>query len=197
LAYDRSKRLQLMPAALIPREEVVDRLLRVFRRSGFEGASLGELSAATGLGRSSLYHYFPGGKDEMARAVLDRVDSWLADEIIQPLEMEGGADERLARMVMALHAFFDGGRERCVLGAFVVGRSRDLFASRLSAIFERWIAALANLARSEGVTADDAHQRAERVVAEIQGAIILSAALSDRQPFERALERIKPEMLGH
>ena len=65
-----------MPAAQASRDEVVDRLLTAFRRKGYDGASLADLSAATGLGRSSLYHYFPGGKEEMARAVLDRADAW-------------------------------------------------------------------------------------------------------------------------
>ena len=40
-----------MPAALLTREEVIDRLLGVFRRSSFQGASLSELSKATGLGK--------------------------------------------------------------------------------------------------------------------------------------------------
>ena len=55
----------------LPREEVVDRLTRVFRREGYDGASLARLSEATGLGRSSLYHHFPRGKEDMADAVFE------------------------------------------------------------------------------------------------------------------------------
>jgi len=68
-----------MPAALMSRDEVVERLVGVFQRCGYDGASLSELSAATGLGRSSLYHHFPGGKEEMARAVIARVGAWMRD----------------------------------------------------------------------------------------------------------------------
>ena len=71
-----------MPAALLPRDEVVARILTVFRDFGFDGASLAELSKATGLGRSSLYHYFPGGKDEMAVAVLERIDTWMRERAL-------------------------------------------------------------------------------------------------------------------
>lgn len=185
-----------MPAALMPKEEVVDRLLGVFRSKGFDGASLADLSAATGLGRSSLYHYFPGGKDDMARAVLDRVDAWLAADIVGPLRGEGSARSRLHAMCEALDRFFGGGRERCVLGAFVTGRGRELFASRLASAFQLWIDALAAIAREERVNAREAHERAERIVAEVQGAIILSAALSDQGPFQRALARIPEDLLG-
>lgn len=44
-----------MPAPLIPRDEAIDRLLEVFQRLGYDGASLAELSRGTGLGKSSLY----------------------------------------------------------------------------------------------------------------------------------------------
>ena len=38
-----------MPAPLMPKEQVLDRLMDAFRDKGYEGASLSELSAATGL----------------------------------------------------------------------------------------------------------------------------------------------------
>ena len=60
-----------MPAPLHTKEEVVERLLAVLRRDGFEGASLSVLSEATGLGRSSLYHHFPDGKSDMGH-----LDAW-------------------------------------------------------------------------------------------------------------------------
>ena len=70
-----------MPAALMSREEVVERLMRVVRRHGYDGASLAELSKATGLGKSSLYHYFPDGKDDMVRAVLEHLESQLRETV--------------------------------------------------------------------------------------------------------------------
>ena len=48
-----------MPAALISRDEVLKRLAVAFRQDGYDGASISRLSASTGLGKASLYHYFP------------------------------------------------------------------------------------------------------------------------------------------
>ena len=58
------------------RSEAVQKLVMVFRQHGYEGATLSKISEATGLGRASLYHHFPGGKQEMARAVLESVAAW-------------------------------------------------------------------------------------------------------------------------
>lgn len=185
-----------MPAAVASRDEVVDRLLTAFRRKGYDGASLADLSAATGLGRSSLYHYFPGGKEDMARAVLDRADAWLDQAVIAVLQAEGSGRDRLAGMGKALNDFYDGGRERCILGAFVIGQSRDLFSARLAATFERWVGAMAGVARDEGVDPAAARARAEKAVIQIQGAIVLSAALNDPKPFKRVLADLPDDLLA-
>jgi TetR/AcrR family transcriptional regulator, lmrAB and yxaGH operons repressor len=184
-----------VPAALASRDEVVDRLLTSFRRNGYDGASLADLSKVSGLGRSSLYHYFPGGKEDMARAVLDRVDAWLDAAVIAPLQESGTPRERLSRMVAALDAFYDGGRERCILGAFVIGDGLEIFAPSLAAVFERWIGALAALAREAGVSPGNARTRAEKVVILVQGAVVLSAASGDPKPFQRTLRSLEAELL--
>lgn len=176
-----------MPAALHSRDEVIDRLLATFRSAGYDGASLADIASATGLGRSSLYHHFPGGKEEMASAVLDKVDAWLGARIVEPLQGEGTPAERLNRMATALDEFYAGGRERCILGAFVVGQSGQLFGKRLASVFERWIGALAAVARDGGARPGEARRRAEAAVMAVQGAIVLSAALGDPKPFKAML----------
>jgi TetR/AcrR family transcriptional regulator, lmrAB and yxaGH operons repressor len=178
------------------RSDAVEKLLGVFRHDGYAGASLADLSAASGLGRSSLYHHFPGGKEDMARAVLDRVDAWLT-ETTEPLTDSGSPPAtRLKRFTTALDTFYAGGRAPCILGAFVVGSGRELLGPRLATAFERWIGSLAALVRDAGVPQAEARRRAERVVVAVQGALVLSAALDDPGPFRRVLDGMQAELLG-
>ncbi len=79
----------------IEHEELVEKLFEVFRESGYEGASLMQLSEATGLKKPSLYHRFPGGKEEMVEIVLDYADKYMREQVIKVLEGEGEAFERL------------------------------------------------------------------------------------------------------
>jgi TetR/AcrR family transcriptional repressor of lmrAB and yxaGH operons len=74
-----------MSRAVATRPDIIPALAEVFREHGYEGASLALLGDATGLGKGSLYHFFPNGKEEMAAAVLDAIDGWFRDNIFSLL----------------------------------------------------------------------------------------------------------------
>ena len=185
-----------MPAPLISRDEVVDRLREVFQRLGYDGASLAELSRGTGLGKSSLYHYFPGGKEEMALAVLRNVHSWIEQNAIAALEGEGSPKERLERMLNALDTLYAGGKNACVLGNLVVGEARHLYQRQLRSIFSAWVEGLERLGLEARLSRRTARERAEDVVLQIEGALILSSGLNDPTSFRRLLRKIPKQFLA-
>lgn len=69
----------------MPKETYIPYLLRLFRQYGYDGATLSKISEATGLGKASLYHHFPGGKDEMVEVVLDSLECWLDQNVVSTL----------------------------------------------------------------------------------------------------------------
>src|SRR2546423_8572951 len=103
-----------MPAPILSKDDVLDRLMDAFREKGYEGASLAELSAATGLNKSSLYHYFPGGKQDMAAQVMAHLDRQLT-AVYEPLQSAKPPKQKLGAMLDALVAFYEGGRKSCLL----------------------------------------------------------------------------------
>ena len=54
----------------MPKTDYIPSLLQLFRQHGYDGATLSKISQVTGLGKASLYHHFPKGKDEMVQEVL-------------------------------------------------------------------------------------------------------------------------------
>lgn len=63
-------------------------LLDLFRQFGYDGVTLSKISQATGLGKASLYHHFPGGKDEMVETVLLTLEKGLAQIAAEALQSE-------------------------------------------------------------------------------------------------------------
>jgi len=180
-----------MPRAMRDRAEVVPLLTEVFREHGYEGASLALIGRRTGLGKGSLYHFFPGGKAEMAQAALAHVAAWFETEIFQPLETEPDADRAIARMFEAVIAYFHTGRRVCLVGAFALDSGRDLFAREIAGYFRRWIRVLAGALERSGMDTAEAAPLARAVVGDIQGAIVLSRALDDRAVFTAAMARLR------
>jgi AcrR family transcriptional regulator len=178
------------------KDQAVDSLFATFRDLGYGGATLSELSRGTGLGRSSLYHHFPGGKEDMAAAVMTRAEAFLREKLTVAAAGEGSPQARLAVILAALDALYAGGKNPCVLASFAQGEARTLFQRELMALFDLWIEGFAALAREAGVPARQARERAEDAVAALEGALILSAGLNDITPFRRRLAALPRALLG-
>lgn len=179
-----------MPEALTSKDEIVDRLFVVFRDRGFEGASLADLSRATGLGKSSLYHHFPKGKAQMAEAVLDRATTLIDGAILNAAQASGPLKTRLRKIVAALDQIYAGGRTLCVLGQLAAAALGPEGQHRLRTAFAHWITAIEVVAVESGMTAARAHAFAEDWVARVQGALILQAATGGKAAYERAMEAL-------
>ncbi len=185
-----------MPAPLITREEVAERLTQAFRRFGYDAASVAQLCEATGLVRASLYHYFPGGKEEMARAAHAHARRQITDLVVAPLEGDAPPAARLAAAGEGLMRFYSGGRLSCLTALFSQGSARGLFEDEIRQGIRRLIAALAGTAMAAGIPEDIAADRAEDAVARIQGGLILAEAGGDRTAFARVLGRIGRDLLA-
>ncbi|MBO9624431.1 MAG: TetR/AcrR family transcriptional regulator [Sphingomonas sp.] len=181
---------------LTERSEALPALAEVFREHGFEGTSLSLISTATGLGKGSLYNFFPGGKEEMMRAVLADIDAWFDAAIFAPLEQAPDPAAAIAAMMREVEAYFRSGQRVCLVGWLGLGASRDPFGEPVKAYFARWIAALAACLQGGGVAESEATRLAEQAVAGIQGAIVLSRALGDDGAFVRLLRDHETRLTG-
>ena len=175
------------------RADVIPLIAEVFREFGFEGTSLSRITEKTGLGKGSLYHFFPGGKDDMARAVLAHVDAWFEREIFASLREQAPA-AGIARMWRGVDAYFRSGRRICLVGAFALDVTRDRFAGAIASYFTRWIESLRDALIRDGWTARDAEDGAEEIVLGIQGALVLARAINDDGVFGRAMARFQERL---
>lgn len=184
-----------MPRTVTERSDVIPALAEVFRTHAYEGASLALIGAATGLGKGSLYHFFPGGKEEMAQAVLAQIDRWFRDEVFTPLRQAKEPRAGIRAMLREVERYFHCGGRVCLIGAFALADSRDRFGACVEGYFGEWIEALAAALRRGGLGAAEARARAEDAVAAIQGALVLARAAADGAVFGRILRRLEQRLL--
>ncbi|MBI5068768.1 MAG: TetR/AcrR family transcriptional regulator [Deltaproteobacteria bacterium] len=183
-----------MPAPLMTREEVLDRLMAAFRKHGYDGASLAELSKRTGLGKSSLYHHFPGGKEQMAVEVLAHLDRTLRP-VFASLSDGRPPDAKLAGLLDAVSAFYGDGKVACLLERLCASADRSRFARPLRASFASFMGAFEQLCREAGLPLAAARARAESAVVRIEGGLVVSAGTGDTGVFQRTLRDLRERLL--
>jgi TetR/AcrR family transcriptional regulator, lmrAB and yxaGH operons repressor len=177
------------------RISVTPHLMTVFQRYGYEGATMDQLGEVNGLKKSSLYRYFPGGKEEMAAEALDYFTHILQEHLLEPLESDRTPLSRLRAMNQNIYKFYQQGRQNCLLSSLNIGTTHELFQERLEIAIELWIDSLESLLVTVGITPITARQRAEEAIALIQGALILARGLNDTGTFKRILDRIPGNLL--
>lgn len=182
--------------ALISNDALLERLSNTFREVGYDGASLTLLSEATGLKKASLYHRFPGGKEQMAMEVLQGAGRWMTDNILEPLAGPGTPRRRVEAICSKLDHFYRGGRQACLLNLLSApAGGQGPFREPIRQFLEALIGAFADVARETGYEKNDAAERAERCLALLQGGLVLSKGLGSNAPFHRMLKQLPAELL--
>ena len=175
---------------------MLDRLMDLFRDKGFDGASLADISDSTGLGKSSLYHHFPNGKEEIALQVLAHLEDQLEQALFEPLRSSETARRKLDRMLDAIDAFYEGGKKACLLERLSSSVDAKRFQRPLGRAFKAWIDAVETLGVESGLPRSIARTRAEDLVVRIEGALIVSAGRGDTRLFARTLRDLRESVLA-
>lgn len=176
------------------RSDILPILGEVFREHGVEGASLSTITEATGLGKGSLYHFFPGGKDEMVEAVLAEIGDWFEQHVFQPLETTDDPERAVNDMLDAVLDYFHSGRRVCLIGALSLAKTQNSFSEPIQLYFKRWLKTLARALERLGHSRKRAKELSEMIVLGIQGALVLARASDDRAIFTRAIGRLRTDV---
>lgn len=178
----------------MPKETYIPCLLQVFRQYGYDGATLARISEATGLGKASLYHHFPGGKDEMVQAVMNYLERWLAENVLPSLQGDDTALEKLHRMCDRLSELYEAGQQPCMSATLLLGSARDLFRDQVEARYCAWIDAVARVLGDAGFDRTTAQQRGEDMVIALQGSLIVAQGMNNPEIFQRSLQQLPQQL---
>ena len=180
----------------MPKEEVIAKLIPVFRHYGYEGATVSLLSEATGLKKASLYHHFHGGKEQMAEAVLEYTENWLEENVFVPLRSDESASDRIVAMSQSIDKFYESGHAPCLLAVMSLGEADNLFHQQLQRSLEKWLDELSKVVIETGVEPEQARLCAEDAMMLLQGALVLARVTNDTQPFKRAVSKLTKVLLN-
>ncbi|GHE07416.1 TetR/AcrR family transcriptional regulator [Klenkia taihuensis] len=178
------------------RQRIVEATGRQILAAGIGGTSLDDVRAATLTSKSQLFHYFPGGKAELVRAVAEWEGGELLAAQLPHLEDLSTRASWEAWRAALVDYYIGQGRWACPIGSLAneaaVGDPE--LAALVADTFRQWASRLAaGVRRMQGVGEVDAAADPDRVAASIlsaiQGGLVLSQPLHDPWPLEAALDQ--------
>ncbi|MGI5200786.1 TetR/AcrR family transcriptional regulator [Spirillospora sp. CA-108201] len=175
------------------RERLVESARELLWERGYVGTSPKTIQQRAEAGQGSMYHHF-AGKEELARAAIDRTAEEMRAAIDAQLSAPGTAVERIAAYLR---------RERDVLRGCPIGRlTQDpdvIAAPTLRRPVEEtfaWLRTRLAAVLREGVDRGELEPSVEpsptatAIVATLQGGYVLARAAGAPEPFDQAVEGI-------
>jgi AcrR family transcriptional regulator len=176
-----------------PRERMIVSTALLIRERGARATSLDAVLEHSGAPRGSVYHHFPGGREQLLREATD----YAGDYVARRLERES-ADDPLA----AIESLFDEYREGLLASDFRAGcpvvavavesgeEAPDL-RDHVVGAFERWREILARGFAAAGIDGDRSDELALLVISAFEGGLILSKAYGDVAPLDNVRREIR------
>jgi TetR/AcrR family transcriptional regulator, lmrAB and yxaGH operons repressor len=160
------------------RDRILESSGELFRRQGYAGTGIKAILTASDAPYGSLYHFFPGGKEELGAAAL-REGGLTYLRLVEAFFGEG--DD----VVEATTAFFAGAAtvvemtdyaDACPIAtvALEVASTSEPMRVAAAEAFDSWLQVLEQRLGEAGIPPDRAHDLAIELFCAIEGAFLLS-----------------------
>jgi AcrR family transcriptional regulator len=174
------------------RDRIIDASAELLRRQGYAGTGVKQIVAAAQAPFGSIYHHFPGGKEELGAAAIRR--SGALYELLIPAVFDPAPD-----LVSAVRLFFEGAaahleeseyEDACPIAtvALEVSSTSDTMREACADVFESWIAAGLPRFTAEGLDEATSRELVIGMIAALEGAFVLARAAQSTEALHVAGE---------
>lgn len=172
------------------RRKMIEGAARLLAQRGLQATSFSEVLELTGAPRGSVYHHFPQGKDQLVGEAVDLVGGYLVAQLErhagEPAAAIAGHFLAIWRAVLAQSRCEAG----CAVVAVAVATDSSALMSHAAEVFRLWRGRLAELLAQGGLSRKDARRIAALMVAAAEGAVVMSRAEQDIEPFETVAKQL-------
>lgn len=177
------------------RAALVRSAVRLFRRRGYAGTGTKDILADSGAPRGSLYHYFPGGKEEIGAAAVEAAGTQVSETLhalAEQADSPGGFVEAyLTQLGKWLSA--SGFRDGCPVATTLLETTPDsepITRVGREALAD-WRRVIEGLLRRHGWPEERIGATASTVLATIEGALLIARVEGRVDPLVQAARELR------
>jgi AcrR family transcriptional regulator len=172
------------------KDRIVGASAELFRRQGYTGTGVKQILADASAPFGSLYHHFPGGKEQLGAETIRHSGALYG---LLFVEIVGPAPD----LVTGISDFFAGAArtlvetdyaDACPIAtvALEVSSTSEPMREACADVFSAWIAGATERFAQEGIPRERARELAIHFLSALEGAFVLSRALRSTEPLEAA-----------
>jgi len=178
------------------RERLLDTAVDLLQRQGYHGTGLIELLERSGAPRGSLYHHFPGGKEQIGAEAVARAGGQVAGAVAHLLRARPSVPDAVEALAGLLAAGLEASEYQrgCPVAttALEVTPCSEPIRAAVQASFESWLAPLRERLEATGFGPEQAAQRADLTIAALEGALVLARARQNADVLREAGRQLRP-----
>jgi AcrR family transcriptional regulator len=172
------------------RERIVQHSAELFRRQGFAGTGVKQIVAEASAPFGSLYHFFPGGKEQLGEEVI-RTSGALYGQLIDAFFRPGADPVAATRNFFAAAAASvreSGYADACPIAtvALEVSSTSEPMRQACADVFDGWLDGATERLVECGLPRKRSRALAFELIAALEGAFVLARALRSTEPIEAA-----------
>ncbi|TDD90398.1 TetR/AcrR family transcriptional regulator [Actinomadura rubrisoli] len=172
------------------RGRIVQAAAALLQRQGYEGASVKPIARAAGASVSSVYHFFPGGKQELAIEAMRYGAAEFSGVLARGLSSSDDPAQAVAACALLQaetlkQSDWSDGCPIAVTALETVGRVPGIQQTATEALVH-WQGMVAAKLEGSGIDPAAARALAGTVIAMLEGAELLSRVTGDDAPFRDA-----------
>ena len=172
------------------RDRIVEASAELFRRQGYAGTGVKRIVSAASAPFGSLYHFFPGGKEQLGVEVI-RWSGGIYEQLIDLFfEPEGDVAEAVESFFVAAGETLveTGYADACPIAtvALEVASTNEPLREATADVFASWIETTSDRFEQGGVPEAEARRLAIASLAALEGAFVLCRAQRTVEPLHIA-----------
>lgn len=184
-----------MPAEPKHRAKIVRAAALLFRRVGYHAAGMNDIVALSGAPKGSVYHYFPGGKEQIAQEALGYAAGLVTQTLTELAHKSDSAAEMLSTYAgMLAHWLSESDfQDGCPVTTTLLETANAIPSlSQLGRkIFADWEAIFAAKLVQDGLSEKRAAALASLALSSLEGALVLARIEQEANPIKNVAEEIE------
>ncbi len=167
------------------KERILEANSELFRLQGYTATGMKQVAAASGAPFGSVYHHFPGGKEELGAETIKLAGTYYQDLVMEIMAAEPDP-------VSAVIACFEGAAQTlrdtgyadaCPIAtvALEVSSTNEILRKACAEVFGQWIYFCAKGFELAGIEAERSHELSLMLLSMLEGGFLFSQAMRNTE----------------